>query len=110
MFLLKILIYTSILLVLTGDFLAVSVKIDTKKEASRLEVIIRIPMAIIFYIIGIIVGIIFCVLWVINLITCLILAQRVAPNLLASIVAWMTEVYAYFSFAVDDRPSWFPKM
>jgi len=90
--------------------LAVSVKIDTVDKASRLEVIIRIPMGIIFYIIGIIVGILFSILWVINLITCLILARRVAGKLMASIVAWMTEVYAYFSFAVDDRPSWFPKM
>ena len=90
--------------------MAVLVKIDTKKEASRLEVIIRIPMAIIFYIIGIIVGILFGILWIINLITCLFLAQRVAPEIMAAIVAWMTELYAYFSFAVDDRPSWFPKI
>ncbi|MCX6803251.1 MAG: DUF4389 domain-containing protein, partial [Candidatus Diapherotrites archaeon] len=90
--------------------LAVSVKIDTVEKASRLEVIIRIPMAIIFYIIGIIVGIIFCILLVINIITCLIIARRVAPQTVAAIVAWITEVYAYFSFAVDERPSWFPKM
>ena len=90
--------------------MAVSVKIDTKEEASRLEVIIRIPMAIVFYIIGIIVGILFGILWVVNLITCLFLARRVVPKMMAAIVAWMTEVYAYFSFAVDERPSWFPKI
>ncbi len=91
-------------------FLAVSVKIDTQDKASRLEVIIRIPMAIIFYIIGIIVSILFCILWIINLITCLILGRRVAPTLMAAIVAWYAEISAYFSFAVDDRPPWFPKM
>ena len=90
--------------------MAVLVKIDTKEKASRLEVIIRIPMAIIFGIIGLIVSILFCLLWVINLITCLILAKRTAPKLMASIVAWNAELSAYFSFAVDDRPSWFPKM
>lgn len=90
--------------------MGVSVKIDTKKKASRLEVIIRIPMAIIFCIIGFIVNILYCILWIINLLTCLILGQRVAPELMAAIVAWMTEVQAYFSFAVDDRPSWFPKI
>ena len=98
------------MLLTKGDFLAVSVKIDTKKEASRIEVIIRIPMAIIFYVIGWIMGIVFCILWIINLITCLILAQRVAPELMAAIVAWYTEVMAYFSFATDERPAWFPKM
>lgn len=90
--------------------MAVNVKIDSKEKASRAEVIIRIPMAIIFYIIGIIVGIIFGILWIVNLITCLILAKRIAPKIMAAIVAWYTEVTAYFSFAVDDRPSWFPKI
>ncbi len=91
-------------------FLGVSVKIDVKEKASRLEVIIRIPMGIIFNIIGIIVSILFSILWIINLITCLILARRVAPELMAAIIAWGTEVDAYFSFTVDDRPSWFPKI
>jgi len=88
--------------------MVVSVDIKPGPKVSRLEVIIRIPMGIILGIIGYILGIITSILWVINIITSLILARRVAPGFIAAYVAWITKVMAYMLLVTDERPPFFP--
>jgi hypothetical protein len=84
----------------------VSVKADDK--VSRLEVIIRIPMFIILGIIMYILMIIVEILWVINIITSLILAKRVAAGFIAKVIEWQVKVLAYLLLTTDERPPWFP--
>lgn len=88
--------------------MVVSVDVKPGPKVSRLEVIIRIPMGIILYIIGYILAIITGILWVVNIITCLILARRVAPGFTAAYVAWLTKVLAYMLLVTDERPPFFP--
>ena len=88
--------------------MVVSVNVTPDEKVSRVEVIIRIPMAIILGIIAYILGIIMSILWVVNIITCLILAKRVAPGFMAAYVAWVTRISAYMMLVVDERPPFLP--
>ena len=88
--------------------MVVTVDVKPDEKVSRLEVIIRIPMAIILYIIAYILGIIMGILWVVNIITCLILAKRVAPGFMAAYIAWITRIGAYMMLVVDERPPFIP--
>lgn len=88
--------------------MAVSIEIKPEAKVSRLEVIIRIPVGIVLMIIAGILGIIAGILWVINVITCLILAKRVAAEFMAAYVKWTAQINAYFMLVVDTRPPWFP--
>ncbi|MFA5126214.1 MAG: DUF4389 domain-containing protein [archaeon] len=89
--------------------MTVSVDIKPEDKVSRLEVIIRIPMAIILGIIGYILMIIVYILWFVNIITCLILAKRVGAGFMAKVIAWYTKVMAYLMLVVDERPPFLPE-
>ena len=89
---------------------SVQVNITPGGKASRLEVIIRI-----FYgaIAAIILGIFMIVGYIligINFLTCLILARRIAPKFLASLVAQYTKLMAYEFYITDERPPIVPEM
>ena len=85
----------------------VSVKADDK--VSRLEVIIRIPMGIVLGIVGGIMMAIVYILYIINVITCLILAKRVGAGFIAKVVEWETKVMAYMLLTTDERPPFIPQ-
>jgi hypothetical protein len=89
---------------------SVQVSVKPQAKVSRLEVIIRIPYGIILGIIGYILGIIASIIWVINIITCLILAKRVLPNFMAALIKWYTQVAGYMMLVTDERPPLFPEM
>ncbi|GEM_PF-2453209 len=88
-----------------GDSLdSVKVEITPGGDASRLEVIIRFVYGTIALIILSVFGVIAGILVMINFVTCLILAKRVAPGFIASVIAQMTRVYAYLYYVTDERP------
>ena len=89
--------------------MAVSVDIKPDEKVSRVEVIIRILMFIILGIILYILMIIVEILWVINVITCLILAKRVGAGFMAKVAMWETKVMAYLLLIVDVRPPFIPE-
>jgi len=89
--------------------MAVSVSVKADDKVSRLEVIIRIPMAIVLGIIGYILMIIVYILWIINIITCLILAKRVGAGFIAKVIEWYTKVMAYLMLTTDERPPFIPQ-
>ena len=89
-----------------------AVKVEIKpgpKRASRLEVLIRIPMAIILGIIAWIFGLVAGIIVIVNFFTCLIAARRVASGFLTRYLAWIPKVYAYLYFVTDERPPWAPE-
>ncbi|MFA6269067.1 MAG: DUF4389 domain-containing protein [archaeon] len=88
--------------------MAVTVSVKPDVKVSRLEVIIRIPMCIILGIILYIMSIIVGILWVINIITSLILAKRVAAGFTAKVIEWMTKIMAYLYLVTDERPPFLP--
>jgi len=88
--------------------MTVEVKITPGKTVSRLEVLMRIPYGIVFYILLIVFGFVTGILVFVNIFTSLILAQRVAPEFIAKFLEWITHIYAYFYFVTDERPPWTP--
>ena len=78
-------------------------------KASRLEVIIRIPIGIILGLIAGVFGFIVGLIVIVNFFTCLILAKRVAADFVAKYVAWLPKLYAYLYFVTDERPPWAPE-
>jgi hypothetical protein len=89
--------------------MTVNVDVRPEEKVSRLEVIIRIPMAIILGIIAYILMIVVQILWLVNIVTCLILAKRVGAGFIAKVVAWYTKVMAYLMLVVDERPPFLPE-
>jgi len=89
--------------------MTVSVDIKPEDKVSRLEVIIRIPMFIVLGIIAYILMVIVEILWLVNIITCLILAKRVGAGFMAKVIAWYTKVMAYLMLVVDTRPPFLPE-
>jgi hypothetical protein len=87
---------------------SVKVEITPGGEASRLEVIVRFIYGAIAVIILGIFMVIAEILVVINFFTCLILAKRIAPGFIASVLAQMTRVYAYLFYVTDERPPLVP--
>ena len=89
---------------------SVQVNITPGGKASRAEVIIRIFYGLVA---GIILGIFMIVgaiLIAINFWTCLILARRIAPKFLASLVAQAAKLMAYEFYVTDERPPLIPEM
>ena len=70
---------------------SVRVEITPGGRASRVEVIVRIPMAIIFFIISEILGIIVAILLFVNIITGLLLAKRVGVGFIKAYLQWVLE-------------------
>jgi hypothetical protein len=89
--------------------MAVSVSVKPEAKVSRLEILIRIPMYIVLGIVMYVLSIIVGILWVINVITSLILAKRVAAGFVAKFVEWQTRVMAYMLLTTDERPPFFPQ-
>jgi len=87
---------------------SVEVKVTPGASVSRVEVIIRIILAIILGIIAYIFSLIVGILWIVNFLTCLILAKRIAPEFTAKFVEWITKVGAYIYLVTDERPPWTP--
>ncbi|MDP2974541.1 MAG: DUF4389 domain-containing protein [Candidatus Diapherotrites archaeon] len=83
---------------------SVKVEITPGGKASRVEVIIRIVYGFIACIILSIFMVIAEILVFINFFTCLILAKRVAPEFIASVIKQMARVYTYLFFVTDERP------
>lgn len=89
--------------------MGVSVNVTSESKASRVEVLVRIVYAIVIYIVSIFVMIAVYILWIVNILTCLILAKRIAGGFLSKVVEWYTKVMAYFLFATDERPPFIPE-
>jgi hypothetical protein len=89
--------------------MSVSVSIKPDEKVSRVEVLIRILYCIVIYIVSIFVGIALYILLIVNVLTCLILAKRIAPGFTAKVIEWYTSVGAYLLFVTDERPSFIPK-
>ncbi|MEM0360067.1 MAG: DUF4389 domain-containing protein [Candidatus Diapherotrites archaeon] len=87
---------------------AVDVKITPDAKVNRVEVIIRIILAIILGIIASIFAFIVGILAVVNFFTCLLLAKRIAPEFIAKFIEWVAKVGAYLYFVTDERPPWTP--
>jgi len=85
-----------------------NISITPGGRASRVEVIVRIPYLIIFYIVAWILGIIMSILVFVNIVTCLLLAKRVGGGFIAAYVKWLAESLSYLLFAHDERPPLFP--
>jgi hypothetical protein len=89
---------------------SVKVEITPQESVSRAEVIIRLIWGTIAGIILYIFMLIASILWVINFLTCLILAKRVAPKFMAAVAAQLAKLAAYVYFATDERPPLIPEM
>jgi hypothetical protein len=87
---------------------SVKVEITPGGDASRLEVIVRFIYGTIAIIILCIFMAIAEILVFINFFTCLILAKRIAPGFIASVLTQMTRVYAYLFYVTDERPPLVP--
>jgi len=88
-----------------------SVKVEIKPEGkvSRAEVIIRIVYGIITGIILQIFLFIAVIFWILNFLSCLILAQRIAPEFVTAIIKQETCWMAYVNFVTDERPPLVPE-
>ena len=89
---------------------SVQVNITPGGKASRLEVIIRIFYGLVTAIILGIFMIVGYILIAINFWTCLLLARRIAPKFLASLVAQGAKLMAYMFYVTDERPPLVPEM
>ena len=89
---------------------SVQVNITPGGKASRAEVIIRIFYGAVAAIILGIFMIVGYIVVVVNFFTCLILAKRVAPEFLASLVAQYAKLMAYEFYITDERPPLIPEM
>jgi uncharacterized membrane protein (UPF0182 family) len=89
---------------------SVKVEITPQEKVSRVEVIIRMIYGTIAAIILGIFMIIAIIVVMINFLTCLILAKRVAPKFIASVIAQETKLMAYAWYVTDERPPLVPEM
>ena len=87
---------------------AVEVQITPGGRARRIEVAIRIIYGLVLAIFAEIMGIIVAILWIVNFLTCLVLAKRVGAGFLAKYVAWIAKISAYILFITDERPPLLP--
>jgi hypothetical protein len=90
--------------------MGVNVKVTSESKVSRVEVLVRIVYAIVICIVSIFVFIAVYILGIINFLTCLILAKRIATGFVGNVVEWYTKVMAYFLFVTDERPPFFPEL
>jgi uncharacterized membrane protein len=88
-----------------------TVKIDVipQKVASRLELLVRIPYAIILGIILYFLGLIVFVLFILNIVTILLVKQRVAVEFIAAYIEQYAKVSAYLTLVTDERPPLLPE-
>jgi len=88
-----------------------TVKIDVipQKVASRLELLVRIPYAIILGIILYFLGLIVFVLFILNIVTILLEKQRVAAEFIAAYIEQYAKVSAYLTLVTDERPPLLPE-
>lgn len=89
--------------------MAVSVSVKPDQKVSRVEVLVRILYAIVLYIVSIFVMIAVYILWILNILSCLILAKRVGAGFLGNVVEWYSKIMAYMLFVTDERPPFIPK-
>jgi hypothetical protein len=90
--------------------MSVSVSVKPDDKVSRMEVIIRIVYAIVLYIVAIFVMIAVYILWILNVLSCIVLAKRFGAGFLANVVEWYTKIVAYMFFVTDERPPFIPKI
>ncbi len=90
---------------------SVQLKVDTKQQASRTELLVRlvywIPLVIVGWILGLIAGI--C--WFITVLTVLLLGKRFEALTKIINMNWVysARMGAYYSFLTDERPPIIPE-
>jgi hypothetical protein len=88
---------------------SVNVSVEVKKEASRLELFVRlvywIPLVIVMWILGFLTGIILFV----NIFSVLFLGKRVLTEIIEKYWAYVAKMNAYFLLLSDERPPIIPE-
>lgn len=95
-----------------GDLME-GVKIDVpfKREASRIELFVRIGYLIVYYFVALVISIAFMITWPLQVLSILIRGKRsqTLQRVNQMYVVYYTEFMIYFYTLTDERPPLFPK-